>query len=131
MEGAWENSTQPKAKPPPGIETRSFHSAAQMVAELKRWYEMSSNLNIVMTLFFQKIDTEIRKEVDEAVKFSKADKEIPIPELAADVYYNPLEMKIRGVSPLSSYTHQKINTPFNADWFIEAQTLVFWGDVQL
>merc|ERR1719228_736117 len=35
------------------------------------------------------------KKVDEAVKVAKSDKEIPVADLAADVYYNPLETQIR------------------------------------
>lgn len=60
------------------------------------------------------MDGEIRKEVDEAVKISKSDKEIALQELAADVYYEPLETQIRGTTPHSPYTHQRIAEPFNA-----------------
>ncbi|XP_076041504.1 putative pyruvate dehydrogenase E1 component subunit alpha, mitochondrial isoform X2 [Oratosquilla oratoria] len=61
----------------------------------------------------KKIDQEVRKEVDENVKLAKTDKEIPVQELAADVYSNPLEENIRGTTPFDSYTHQRIAQPFN------------------
>ncbi|KAL7630072.1 UNVERIFIED_CONTAM: hypothetical protein RMT77_019798 [Armadillidium vulgare] len=62
----------------------------------------------------KKIDSEVRKEVDEATKTAKMDKEIPLEELATDVYYNPIEKEIRGVSPDHKFTHQRLSTPFNA-----------------
>jgi len=61
----------------------------------------------------KKIDTEVRKEVDDAVKIAKSDKEIPVNELAADIYFNPLEQTIRGTTPWTPYTHQRIAEPFN------------------
>jgi len=61
----------------------------------------------------KKIDADVRKEVDEAVKIAKTDKEIPEAELAADVYFNPLENQIRGSTPFTPYTHQRITEPFN------------------
>ena len=78
--------------------------------------QISSRLNVASTLIdsFQKIDGEVRKEVDEAVKVSKSDKEIPLQELAADVYYEPLETEIRGTTPFAPYSHQRIAQPFNA-----------------
>lgn len=61
----------------------------------------------------KKIDTEVRKEVDESVKVAKTDKEIPVQELAADVYLNPLETTIRGCTPFDPYTHQRISKVIN------------------
>ncbi|XP_042238252.1 probable pyruvate dehydrogenase E1 component subunit alpha, mitochondrial isoform X1 [Homarus americanus] len=57
----------------------------------------------------KKIDSEVRKEVDEAVKIAKSDKEIAVQELAADVYSNPLESSIRGTTPFDPYTHQRLS----------------------
>merc|ERR1711872_165936 len=61
----------------------------------------------------KKIDGAVRKEVDDAVKVAKTDKEIPVAELAADIYYEPLETQIRGTTPFTPYTHMKITEPFN------------------
>ncbi|XP_063852847.1 probable pyruvate dehydrogenase E1 component subunit alpha, mitochondrial isoform X1 [Scylla paramamosain] len=61
----------------------------------------------------KKIDGEVRKEVDEAVKIAKTDKEIPIQELAADIYVNPQETTIRGCTPFDPYTHQRIRKVIN------------------
>lgn len=69
---------------------------------------------IIKTLpFLQKIDNEVRKEVDEAVKTAKSDKEIAVQELAADVYLEPLETTIRGTTPFDPYTHQRVNKAIN------------------
>ncbi|KAG9508546.1 putative pyruvate dehydrogenase E1 component subunit alpha, mitochondrial, partial [Fragariocoptes setiger] len=59
------------------------------------------------------IETEIRKEVDEAQQKAKTDPEIPVDELYADVYVQPLELKIRGVTHLDHHEHKRLNTPFN------------------
>jgi len=59
------------------------------------------------------IDSAVRKEVDEAVKIAKTAPEIPVEELAADVQVNFLEGKIRGTTPWDSFSHKRINTPFN------------------
>lgn len=69
---------------------------------------------IFVIFVLKKIDSEVRKEVDEATKTAKMDKEIPLEELATDVYYNPIEKEIRGVSPDHKFTHQRLSTPFNA-----------------
>lgn len=61
----------------------------------------------------KKIDGEVRKEVDEAVKIAKTDKEIAVQELAADVYSNPLEITIRGTTPYDPYTHQRLSKIIN------------------
>ncbi|XP_066948286.1 probable pyruvate dehydrogenase E1 component subunit alpha, mitochondrial isoform X1 [Macrobrachium rosenbergii] len=61
----------------------------------------------------KKIDSEVRKEVDESVKISKVDKEIAIQELAADVYSEPLETVIRGTTPFDPYTHQRLSKIIN------------------
>ena len=62
---------------------------------------------------FQKIDTEIRQKVDEAVKKAKAEKEIDNSELAADVYSEPLETHIRGVSQWDRLPHLRIGEAVN------------------
>lgn len=53
----------------------------------------------------QEIDTQVRKEVDEATKQSKSDPEVGIEELSGDIYYNNLEPYIRGVHPDAPLEH--------------------------
>lgn len=78
------------------------------------WREKIVEAGLCTAEELKKIDGEVRKEVDEAVKVSKSDKEIPVQELAADVYYEPLENVIRGTTPYAPYTHQRIAEPFNS-----------------
>jgi len=47
------------------------------------------------------------------VKRAKADTEIPLSELASDVYSKPLETTIRGVSPFQSLGHISIGPAVN------------------
>lgn len=61
----------------------------------------------------KQIDIAVRKEVDEAVKIAKADKEIAVQELATDVYSEPLETIIRGTTPFDPYTHQRLSKIMN------------------
>ncbi|KAK8734137.1 hypothetical protein OTU49_006036 [Cherax quadricarinatus] len=61
----------------------------------------------------KKIDNEVRKEVDEAVKIAKTDKEIAVQELATDVYLNPVETTIRGTTPFDPYTHRRLSKVAN------------------
>jgi pyruvate dehydrogenase E1 component alpha subunit len=59
------------------------------------------------------IDAEIKKEVDEAVKSARGDPEIPLSELYADVYVNPIEKSIRGLTPFTQHQHISIEKPNN------------------
>lgn len=47
------------------------------------------------------------------MKKSKSDTEIPLSELAGDVYSKPLETTIRGVSPFKSLEHIRIGPAVN------------------
>jgi len=47
------------------------------------------------------------------VKRAKADTEIPLSELAGDVYSKPLETTIRGVSPFKNLEHIRIGSAVN------------------
>ncbi|KAA0201801.1 hypothetical protein HAZT_HAZT006471 [Hyalella azteca] len=78
------------------------------------WREKIVQASLATAEELKKIDGEVRKEVDEAVKVSKSDKEVPLQELAADVYYEPLETEIRGTTPFRPYKHQRLAQPFNA-----------------
>ncbi|KAK4292793.1 hypothetical protein Pmani_034459 [Petrolisthes manimaculis] len=69
--------------------------------------------DLATTEELKKIDIDVRKEIDEAVKVAKTDKEIAVQELAADIYSNPLETTIRGTTPFDPYTHQRISKIIN------------------
>lgn len=64
-------------------------------------------------IIIQQIDKEIKAEIDEAVKKSKADSEIPLSELAGDIYSKPLETTVRGVSPFQKLEHVRIGPAVN------------------
>lgn len=53
----------------------------------------------------KKIDNEIKTQVDEATKKAKADKEIGLEELTADIYSNSLEPTIRGCVAWNQLPH--------------------------
>lgn len=59
------------------------------------------------------IETDSRKEVDEAVVQAKSDAEIGVEELYTDVYVQPLQPMIRGTTSNSYHQHQRLNQPFN------------------
>ena len=53
-----------------------------------------------MYMYFQKIDVEIRKLVDEAADKAKTDPEIPLEELYNHIVIDPpSDMKVRGCDP--------------------------------
>ncbi|XP_045778397.1 probable pyruvate dehydrogenase E1 component subunit alpha, mitochondrial [Maniola jurtina] len=56
----------------------------------------------------KEIDAAVRKEVDDATKRAKSDPEIPLEELAGDIYYNCLEDPIRGVRPDAPLRHVQV-----------------------
>lgn len=56
----------------------------------------------------QKLDTEIKAEVDEATKKAKADREVGLDELTADIYHNTLEPVIRGTTPWNPMPHKNV-----------------------
>lgn len=59
------------------------------------------------------MESEIRKQIDDAVKIAKADKEIPLSELTADIYANPTNNEIRNVTPFKPLSHIRLSTPVN------------------
>lgn len=63
--------------------------------------------------FIQKIDSEIKVEIDQAVIKSKEDKEITLDELASDIYSKPLEKEHRGVTPWQKLKHVRIGPAIN------------------
>ena len=52
--------------------------------------------------------------IDDAVKRAKSDKEIGLDELAADICSNPIETKIRGVTPFDTLMHKRIGPAVNS-----------------
>lgn len=58
--------------------------------------------------FYQEIDAQVRKEVDEATKQAKVEPEIGVEELTGDIYYNNLEPYIRGVHPDANLQHVNV-----------------------
>lgn len=55
----------------------------------------------------------MKGEIDEAVKKAKADTEVPLSELAGDIYSKPLETTIRGVTPFKNLEHIRIGPAEN------------------
>jgi len=56
----------------------------------------------------KKLDNEIKAEVDEATKKAKADREIGLDELTADIYCNTVEPIIRGTTPWNPMPHKNV-----------------------
>ncbi|KAL1459466.1 hypothetical protein WDU94_011447 [Cyamophila willieti] len=61
----------------------------------------------------KKIDNEIKSEVDVATKKAKEEAEIPLDELTADIYANPIEKEIRNITPFNNLKHKSIGKPIN------------------
>ena len=60
--------------------------------------ELIIELGLVTADEIKAIDTKVRKEIDEATAFAKADAELPLPALWTDVYSSCLEPQIRGIN---------------------------------
>ena len=72
------------------------------------------NAGLVNAEELKKIDNDIRHVVDEATKLAKADKEIGVEELTADIYSNNLEEEIRNTTPFKPLKHKRIGPAVNA-----------------
>ncbi|XP_050295482.1 pyruvate dehydrogenase E1 component subunit alpha type II, mitochondrial-like isoform X2 [Anthonomus grandis grandis] len=70
--------------------------------------------NLVTAEEIKEIDAKIRAEIDDATKKAKAEKEIELDELSADVYCNNLEGDIRGISIFHPLKHKRIGPAVNA-----------------
>ncbi|XP_012276727.1 pyruvate dehydrogenase E1 component subunit alpha type II, mitochondrial isoform X2 [Orussus abietinus] len=70
--------------------------------------------NLVTTEELKKLEADIRKQIDDAVKYAKADKEIPLSELTTDIYVNCLEKEIRNVTPFNPLPHARLGPAINA-----------------
>ncbi|KRT82436.1 hypothetical protein AMK59_4871 [Oryctes borbonicus] len=73
------------------------------------------NANLVTADELKKIETDVRALVDEATKKAKADKEIPIDELTADIYAENLGGKIRGRTDTELLEHKRIGPAVNVN----------------
>ncbi|XP_022916171.1 pyruvate dehydrogenase E1 component subunit alpha type II, mitochondrial-like isoform X1 [Onthophagus taurus] len=69
--------------------------------------------NLVTPEELKKIETESRAMVDEITKKAKADKEVDLDELSADVYSVNLEEKIRNITPFEPLQHKRIGPAVN------------------
>ncbi|XP_066254408.1 pyruvate dehydrogenase E1 component subunit alpha, mitochondrial-like isoform X1 [Euwallacea similis] len=69
--------------------------------------------NLVTAEEIKEIDAKIRTEVDEATKKAKADKEVGLDELAADIYAHNLEGDIRGISLFQPLKHKRLGPAVN------------------
>lgn len=61
----------------------------------------------------KQIDAEIKTEIDAAIKSAREEPEIPVEELYADIYVNPLEKNIRGMTPFTQHKHISVRSPLN------------------
>lgn len=62
----------------------------------------------------QAIEIRIKKEVDEATKKSRTDKEIGLNELVADIYANPkYSEEVRNILPNQPLKHMTLNKAVN------------------
>ncbi|XP_015589767.1 probable pyruvate dehydrogenase E1 component subunit alpha, mitochondrial isoform X2 [Cephus cinctus] len=71
------------------------------------------NANLVSAEELKKLESEIRKTVDDAVKIAKADKEIPLNELTTDIYAECLETEIRNTTPFNPLSHARLGPAVN------------------
>ncbi|XP_050423482.1 probable pyruvate dehydrogenase E1 component subunit alpha, mitochondrial isoform X1 [Adelges cooleyi] len=69
--------------------------------------------NLVTADQLKAIDSSVKAEIDDAVKKAKADTEVPLAELAGDIYSAPLEKSIRGVSPFQPLEHITVGKAVN------------------
>ncbi|XP_044011145.1 probable pyruvate dehydrogenase E1 component subunit alpha, mitochondrial isoform X2 [Aphidius gifuensis] len=81
---------------------------------LTSFKERILSTNLVTADELKKIDTDIRKEVDDAVKIAKSDKEIGDHELSADVSVDIIDPEIRGTTPFIPLKHSRIGPAVNA-----------------
>lgn len=64
--------------------------------------------------FTQALEVKVRNEVDDATKKSKLEKEIPVSELAADIYASPKNSEdIRNVLSTPMLRHSTVGKAIN------------------
>lgn len=62
----------------------------------------------------KKMETEIRQMVDVAVKAAKSDPEPPLDDAYADVYVEPIQQQIKGITPFDFNPHKRVGKAINA-----------------
>ena len=55
----------------------------------------------------------MRQTIDDATKRAKTDKEIGLDELTADVLSEPIDTRVRGVTPFDIMQHKRIGPAVN------------------
>lgn len=60
------------------------------------------------------MESDIRKEVDDAVKIARSDKEISLGELTTDIYADNLEKDIRNTTPFKPLKHSNLGPAINS-----------------
>jgi len=75
--------------------------------------EKIQNANLVTVEELKAVDLAVREEIDKAVKDAKADPEIGLEELPADIYAENLEGPIRGILASDKLTHLNIGARKN------------------
>ncbi|XP_049776491.1 pyruvate dehydrogenase E1 component subunit alpha, mitochondrial-like [Schistocerca cancellata] len=71
------------------------------------------NAELATSEELKKLESEIRTEIDDAVKLAKSEKECNLEELTADIYASSQEISVRGTLPWSSLKHKNIGKPIN------------------
>lgn len=74
--------------------------------------EKMLNSNLASADELKAIEVEVRDEVEEANIKARNESEVSIEELASDIYINPLEPEVRGISPFDSIKHVNVGTPY-------------------
>lgn len=65
-------------------------------------------------MFSKALEVRIKNEVDEAAKKARADKEIGLNELTADIYANPkFNEEVRNILPNQPLKHISVGKPVN------------------
>ena len=64
-------------------------------------------------MFVKGIDQAVKEEIDKAVKEAKADGEISLEELSADVYSENLEGALRGITAADKLKHINLGPRIN------------------
>ncbi|XP_033192956.1 putative pyruvate dehydrogenase E1 component subunit alpha, mitochondrial isoform X1 [Bombus vancouverensis nearcticus] len=72
------------------------------------------NANLATPEEIKAIENDIKKVVDNAVKAAKADSEVPLNELTADIYANCVEKEIRNTTPFKPLPHARLGEAVNA-----------------
>lgn len=81
---------------------------------LTSFKERILSANLITAEEIKTMENEIRKSIDDAVKTAKADKEIPLSELTADIYAACQEKEIRNTTPFMPLKHSRLGPAVNA-----------------